>query len=554
MDNLSLDDRFHLLLHKKIMNKTGSAKRRAKKYYKDQYRKTGVIPKPLLLVEQGIMDGRRCSGRPRSIDEQTKKRFVEMVKASSDPSSPDFIFITRKARTIKNYHYWLEQELGKSISLPALRRCAKREKLQFYLDKPDFEEDVQIKHSFKPEPVFNLIQVDGCRFQYLKIRDENGNWQKPQVIEVFDTGSRYMFVLDAYFSESSLNSIDLFTQFLLKTPFPLKTIRIRPDNAKGFLNLKRAINALNIKHSTPDGFYMAADFSRIHSPKDKAHLESSHRSLHNFEIRIIKAFEDRIAKTVPGYVFNQKKKEKITVTCLDICLQDLKNSHLIKEYRDEHNTTKHYFSENGKVSAWVPGHKLDDFLANQTDTLTFSPDQVRTYIKYGFRKMKATVSKKGIIRHANQDYYVTTGAASFSNHKSTPVQISRYNDKLFIFAPGDDGILLGEALARRPFEKPPEPVVALEPDELSMIIDFLEQHSMIIDRPILIELHHQGISLAQAKHIFHHNQSRYTAYMKKMRQPEKRKGMALFNAFILDCRRAVYKNHVASYASHGDLR
>ncbi len=28
--SLTLDDRFHLLLHKKIMNKTGSAKRRSK--------------------------------------------------------------------------------------------------------------------------------------------------------------------------------------------------------------------------------------------------------------------------------------------------------------------------------------------------------------------------------------------------------------------------------------------------------------------------------------------------------------------------------------------
>lgn len=42
--NMSLDDRFYLLLHKKLMNKTGSAKRRTKKYYKDQYRKTGIIP------------------------------------------------------------------------------------------------------------------------------------------------------------------------------------------------------------------------------------------------------------------------------------------------------------------------------------------------------------------------------------------------------------------------------------------------------------------------------------------------------------------------------
>jgi len=38
----------------------------------------------------------------------------------------------------------------------------------------------------------------------------------------------------------------------------LITLCIRPDNAKGFLNLKRAFNALNIAHSTPGGFYMSA--------------------------------------------------------------------------------------------------------------------------------------------------------------------------------------------------------------------------------------------------------------------------------------------------------
>jgi hypothetical protein len=549
MDDLSIDDRFYLLLHKKIMNKSGSAKRRAKKYYKDQYRKTGIIPAPLLLVEKGIMEGRMCSGRPRSIDEQTKRRFIEMVKVSSDPSSQGFIFITQKARTIKNYHHWLEKELGRSISLAALRRCAKRENLKFYLEKPDFEEDVPVKSTFKPEPVFDLIQVDGCRFRYLKIKDENGNWQNPQVIEMFDTGSRYMFALEAYFTESSLNSVDLFTRFLLNTTFPQKTIRIRPDNAKGFLNLKRVINALNIKHSIHGGFHMASDFSRIHSPKDKAHLESSHRSLHNFEIRIIKAFEDRIVKTIPCCTFNHGKKEKITVTCLDINLHELKP--LIKEYSNVHNSTKHYFSESGKMSAWVPAQKLDTFLSKQTDTLTFSSDQVQTYMKYGFRKMKATVSKNKIIRHNHRDYYVTTGADLFSRHKSTLVKISRYNDKLFIFENGEDGILLGEALACQPFDKPPKP--AVEPDELSMIIDFLEQHIMIVDRPTLIEVYHKGISLIHAEQIFHHNQARYTAYMKKMRQPEERKGMALFNAFILDCQKSMRRNHVATYASYGDL-
>ena len=131
--NLTLDERFYLLLHKKIMDKKGSAKRRAKKYYKDLYQKTGIIPKPLLLAEKGIMEGRKCSGRPRSLDETARRRFVEMVKNSCDPSSQGFIFITRKARTIKNYHHWLEQELNRPISLAALRRCVKRENLKPHL-------------------------------------------------------------------------------------------------------------------------------------------------------------------------------------------------------------------------------------------------------------------------------------------------------------------------------------------------------------------------------------------------------------------------------------
>ena len=66
MDRLSQDERFTVLLHKKIMNKSGAAKRRAKKYYKDQYKKSGLIPKPLLLAEKGILEGRKCSGRRRA--------------------------------------------------------------------------------------------------------------------------------------------------------------------------------------------------------------------------------------------------------------------------------------------------------------------------------------------------------------------------------------------------------------------------------------------------------------------------------------------------------
>ena len=44
ISKLCLDDQFMILLHKKIMDKAGSAKRRAKKYYIDQYKKTGISP------------------------------------------------------------------------------------------------------------------------------------------------------------------------------------------------------------------------------------------------------------------------------------------------------------------------------------------------------------------------------------------------------------------------------------------------------------------------------------------------------------------------------
>ena len=550
---LTLDERFYLLLHKKIMDKKGSAKRRVKKYYKDQYQKTGIIPSPLLLAEKGIMEGRKCSGRPRSLTESIQKRFIEMVKDSCDHGSQGFIFITRKARTIKNYHHWLETEFQRPISLIALRRCVKRENLQPYLNKPDFEEDFSEQYCFTPEPVFDLIQMDGCVFRYFKIKNDKGNWQKPNVIEFYDTGSRYMFVLDTYFSESSLNSVDLFRQFLLSTPFPHKRIRIRPDNAKGFLNLKRAFNALNVGHSVPGGFHMEPDFARIHAAKEKAHLESSHRSLHNFEIRIIKAFEDRIIKTEPGYSFAHGKKDKITVTFLNITNADLKNSGLIETYRLEHNSTKHYFSENGKASSWIPDQKISDYFKETPDILSFSSKEVKEFVKYGFTKKTATVSKKKTIRYDNQDYYVTVGTESFSRHKSTPVHISQYHDKLFIFEQAPNGILLGEALAQKPYERTTKPTEG-EPElnEMEQIICFLEQHNMVVNRPTLIESHHKGLSLAMAVNIFQLNKNRYIVFMKKVRQPEKRIGEAIFKAFLFDCENHLRRVHIAPYACNGE--
>jgi hypothetical protein len=130
ISQLCLDDQFMILLHKKIMNKTGSAKRRAKKYYVDQYKKTGIIPKPLLLAGRGIMEGRKCSGRPRALSCDVKNRFIEMIKASCDADDPRFIYITRKARAITTYHKFLQEEFQKNISIHALRRVVAQQNLK----------------------------------------------------------------------------------------------------------------------------------------------------------------------------------------------------------------------------------------------------------------------------------------------------------------------------------------------------------------------------------------------------------------------------------------
>jgi hypothetical protein len=539
ISKLCLDDQFMILLHKKIMDKTGSAKRRAKKYYLDQYKKTGIIPKPLQLAADGIMEGRKCSGRSRALSSDVKNRFIQMLKASCDANDPNFIYITRKARAITTFHKFLEEEFQKNISIHALRRLVRQQNLSLYLQKPDFDQPPTAKGFFNPEKVFDLVQVDGCKFQYIKIKDENGKWRKPQVIEFYDTGSRYMFVLEFYFSETSFNALDLFTRFLLDGPFPKKRIRLRPDRAKGFLNLKRPIHELNIKYSLPDGFYMEADFSGRKSPKHKVHLESSHRSLHHFEIRIIKNFEDAIVKTEPGFCFKGNKKEPITVTCLNITIEQLRCSRMLELYRKEHNDSTHRFSEGGKTQTWVPSQKLMAYLSDR-QTMEFDPDHIDEFIRYGFDKRKATVSTQKTITYDKRKYTVVVGAEKFSSYKSTPVHVSHHNNKLYIFEHRKDGVFLGEALCQQPSQKPKSVVKKsqkrLKQNEVEQIAAYLQNQQMSVDINSLICCYQSGLTFNIAKAIFENNTKRYDQLGEKLQQPE-RAGFVRFNAFVIDYKR-----------------
>ena len=553
ISKLSLDDQFMILLHKKIMDKTGSAKRRAKKYYVDQYKKTGIIPKPLQLAGRGIMEGRKCSGRSGALSADVKNRFIQMVKASCDANDPNFIYITRKARAITTFHKFLQEEFQKNISIHALRRVVGQQNLNLYLQKPDFDEPHIAKGFFNPEEIFDLVQVDGCSFQYIKIKDENGKWCKPQVIEFYDTGSRYMFVLEFYFSETSLNALDLFTRFLLDVPFAKKRIRLRPDRAKGFLNLKRPIHELNLKYSLPDGFYMEADFTGSRSPKHKVHLESSHRSLHHFEIRIIKKFEDAIAKTEPGFCFKGNKKQPIVVTCLDITLEQLRGSRMLELYRREHNDSVHRFSEAGQTQRWCPSQKLKAYLADQ-QPIEFDPDHIDDFIRYGFDKRKATVSTQKTITYNKQKYTVVVGAEKFSSYKSTPVAVSSCNNKLYIFEPQKDGLFLGEALCQQPSQKPKSVVEKsekrLKQNQIEQIAAYLENQQMSVDINSLISCYQNGLTFNIARAVFENNTKRYDQLVAKLQQPD-RAGFVRFNAFVIDYKRYQLARTQTKAGGHG---
>jgi hypothetical protein len=183
----------------------------------------------------------------------------------------------------------------------------------------------------------------------------------------------------------------------------------------------------------------------------------------------------------------------------------------------------------------------------------FRPEDVKDFVKYGFDKVKATVSTKGTVTFKNRTYHVAVGAENFSRHRSTKVLVSDLSDKLYIFEHKQDGILLGEALCRKPFAKPALRLPELEANEIELMIDWLESKNMTVDRVSLIEICHCGVTLEIAKSIYERNQGRYAAYSIKLRQPPQIAGKALFNAFVLDCRRHLLRENAGYFPAQDEF-
>ena len=174
-------------------------------------------------------------------------------------------------------------------------------------------------------------------------------------------------------------------------------------------------------------------------------------------------------------------------------------------------------------------------------TITFQAQHVQDFMKYGFVKKNATVSKKGHITLNNQTYVVVQ-KENFSRHKSTLVVVSEYNGKLLIFENKPDGIYLAEALCQGPSKKPKfkKNKDRIQSSEIDRIIFFLQEKKMSVHNKILIKCYRQGLSFKMVKQIYDQNRRKYQQYD---RLPKPKKEIARFNAFIMDCHRYQRKDH-----------
>ena len=517
IENLPEELKFEALLSRKIIGKTISQQTSMKKYYRDLYKKQGKIPESIYYK-----DGRLFSGKKSNLSKTIEDEFVNVVKNSASDNVNSSNFITKNLRTVVNFHLRLENKYGK-IPIYSLYRLVKKHNLKKYIEKPDYnnEKSDRIIECFDDIEVFDKIQVDGCQFKYIEIKDKTGKWRKPLFIEFMDTGSRFMLAIGVYFSESNESSVNAFSKFLKSTAFPAKRIQIRPDNKNSFLNLKRPIRELNRKYSLPDKFCFIKDYAKLNSPKNKAHLESSHRRLHGYEDFAIEMLpKERLIERIPNVKIKKEsgKIEIVTISRFDITIEELRSSELIKRYMQEHNEKTRTFSVSGVQKKWMPKQKFESYLAN-VETFMFNETHIENCLKYGYRKDKASVAPNGRIRYKKKDYQVIEGSF-YGGTKRTNVKVSEYENKLYIFEPSNDGVYLGEAMLVGNTIKPKQTQKLankiLKKNKFEQLVIYLERKGMVVkDKELerLMELYKEGLNVDIASQIIAKHKKTYDKYL-----------------------------------------
>jgi hypothetical protein len=494
--DMPLAEWFEIVLMRKLNHIDNMNSRKSlASLYRKHFKKTGEIHPAVLIFGKAA----KLSGRKSTLEQSIIDRFLEMVHGSVDKDNPK-TFKTHSIRKVTQFHFELEREFKCEIAIQKLHSLKKKHKLQGIFEKRDDEQEIKEASFFPVEPVGRTIQMDGVTSDYFKI-NVNGKWMLVTFIEFFDLGSRKLLAMHAYLSESSENSVDIWNRFLGENKFACKEMLIRPDNAGGFLNLQRCIKEMNNRYARPKGFSFIDDYARAGTPKDKAHLESSHRRFHTFESRFISHFKDRIVEQKDGTKKVGNQMRTVTMTHLDISLQELNDSGLIQEYMDFHNSKPHRFTEDGKQKRWIPNDRWSKYLA-ENETFEFNESDFEINRIYGYPKVPATISKVGLITYKGTKFEVTESVL-FSRQNSTKVKISNIGGgKLAIFVDAKDGVYLGEALALKA-PKASKAVVdlleekrerAIQGGTFKAIKDRLEECGVMINEGVINEFIDKGLT------------------------------------------------------------
>lgn len=241
---------------------------------------------------------------------------------------------------------------------------------------------------YPAEPIGKIILMNSAQTDYIELvgGSLSNKPLKPILISLSDRGSRKELALHAYSSESSKNAVDAFSRFLHGNTFVRQHIHIRPDNTKGFLNLKHVINNLNDHCKAHiNELVFIDDFASPLKPKDKIYLEAQRSFFHDFEDWIITHFESRGA--VSGKVQRTRRIDNkvmtIAVTQIDITLDELNASGIAEEYMDNFNSMHHRFSEDGVQIGWIPNSRWYSHLATvaKDERIAFSYHESRSITK-----------------------------------------------------------------------------------------------------------------------------------------------------------------------------
>ena len=388
------------------------------------------------------------TGRKSTVPPEAVEWIIKKVHDWADDNA-EVLTATRR-RTDFLLKTLLKKHLGIVLSEKQVFTIVKNHNLRQLMDKPQGTAGKKVgkkKGTYPRLPVNNLWLMDGCVPELLYIRGANGNYTKLTCIGIEDVGSRKLLGFREYYSESGSSSVNLFKQVMTENQFKKGTSEpqglisptLRPDKGSGFMTSMGAC-AFAIGKAYAEKYHFSIDFKEANagSPTEKAHLESSWKSVHSTYVGLVQDYFTLLGKVdKTPIVSNFKRGIEMSALYLDITLEELRASCIGGEFMRLMNSRKRTFTEDNKTIDFVPDHRWARYLAglNNDDQImppppdaVFSADDEAMEILnvFGYAKHDANVKPDMTIQY--KVGYNVPRDLGFSVTRSTPVRVSEMPD------------------------------------------------------------------------------------------------------------------------------